>query len=362
MLILQVVGNKGRRGMETQVVDLCEALAGLGHRLVVACKKGGWVAEEVSGRLETLSYPMRRRFDFVSRRRFQADAERLRPDVIHAHGPVAWRVACRAAGKAGVPLVASVHGWQGISPDLALADRVLVVCRQLAERVGKAGVVESDISVVPNAVDTERYGPASGDTKTELRLQIGLPDGLLFASTCRLIPAKGHRTLIEAAARVVAGVGDVHFLIVGGGSPAYRKQLRDLCSRRKLGSAFVFMGQRADVPDILKAADALVHPSLEETASRAVIEAMASGLPVIAADVGGTRDLVRDGEDGLIVPAGSVEGFSEAITRLVTDAGLRTRMGHSARARAEREFSLSGVAPRVLDEYRMAQRRQVASE
>ena len=207
------------------------------------------------------------------------------------------------------------------------ADRI--VCN--AHRVGayivsKYLAPRAKVEVVHNGLDLERFSPRPGSHG----------DGLRIGTVGRLVPLKNLPMFIEAAALVRAECPTAMFYIVGVGPE--RAPMEQLVRERGLADAVCFLGERHDVPALLQEWDLFWLTSLWEGLPNVVLEAMASGVPVIATDVGGTRELVRSGTDGVIVPEGDVDAFVRHSQELLADPARRWRCGQAARAHAE-EFS-----------------------
>ena len=204
------------------------------------------------------------------------------------------------------------------------------------------------VEVVHNGIDVEAEAAKHG---AGLRAELGVPeDAVLIGEIARLCDVKGQRELIEA----VALVPGVHVALAGadleqGG--AYRAMLERLADERGVADRVHFLGFRADAAAVLDQLDVLVLPSWIEGLPVIVLEAMAHAKPVIATPVGGTAELVADGETGLLVPPRDPERLAEAIRSLAADPELGRRLGLAGRERVEREFSESEMTRRVLEVY-----------
>jgi glycosyltransferase involved in cell wall biosynthesis len=157
-----------------------------------------------------------------------------------------------------------------------------------------------------------------------------------------LWPVKGHRTLVEAVARLPADFQDLRFLCAGEGPE--RDYLAGRIAELGLGDRVILLGHRLDVPAILARAQAACLCSSAEGLSNALMEAMASRLPVVATQVGGNPELVRDGENGSLVPYGDVEALARALAELLSAPEQAREMGLRGRRRVESELSMERMA------------------
>lgn len=274
---------------------------------------------------------------------------RERPHIVHTH---AWGTLLEglvAARLARVPVV--VHGEHGTlqlktyqrwlqRAAWSRVNQLLSVSTRLAERMSQeTGFPLARIRTLRNGVDLARFGRAD---RGEVRSALELPEGDLVIGTIgRLVPVKDQGTLLKAAA-ILRRQGLPLTTLLAGDGPL-RGRLEDEAGRLGIASHVRFLGHRADAERVLAALDVFVLPSVSEGMSNTILEAMASGLPVVATRVGGADELVVHGETGLLTPPGSPERLAEALHVVLTDAGARRRMGTAARARAASEFSLSSA-------------------
>jgi glycosyltransferase involved in cell wall biosynthesis len=252
---------------------------------------------------------------------------------------VGFRAAYRGAGRV-------VDGFVCVSDDVAGAVRKAY--RPPVDR----------LFVIPNGVDVARYTVEDPRARDRVRAGLGLAaDSRLVVVVAKLFAQKGHRVLLEALRGVELATDDA-VLLVGEGPE------RESLERRagELGLASIrFLGNRPDVPELLAASDLLALPSLWEGLPMALLEAMAAGLPVVATDVAGSRQVVENGENGILVPPGDAAGLARAIARLLADPTERARLGRAARTRVEREFSAARQAARHAEAYQAAIARRQGS-
>ena len=250
-----------------------------------------------------------------------------------------------AARLARIPLIWHLRlnldlGWWNRLA-LKLADRIIVVSDYLRQEF------PSDISdsrkfvTVHNGVDVTAFQSKGARFGESLALEAGWQT---VGSVGTLTPRKGQLDLLRAFTQVLCRRPSTKLVMVGGtdgpDGDAYAERLRKYVSAEKLDEHVTFTGWRSDVASILCQLDLLVLPSFNEGLPRAVLEAMALGLPVVATNVGGTSELVVDGQTGLLVPAGDPDALATAIAAILDDPERARSMGRLGRERVEKNFSL----------------------
>jgi glycosyltransferase involved in cell wall biosynthesis len=277
-----------------------------------------------------------------------------------------------AAKLAGVPcIVASIRDMgiylspmkrQAQKLVCRLADRIVVNAGAIRDWLLEQGYPADKIVVIRNGVDTSRFG-ARGDglaLRRELDIPAGVPLAILLA---RLNPTKGIDCFFEAAVKIREQHPDAYFLAVGECyirnadgdiviDSAYRRALQDRVTSLGLADRVRFTGLRKDVPQILAAATVSVLPSVSEGISNSLLESMAAGVPVVATRVGGTPEVIDDGEHGLLVPPSDPQALADAISRVLGDPFLAAKLGANGRRRVAQEFSFEAVVRRTEDLYR----------
>ena len=279
-----------------------------------------------------------------------------RPDVFHAHlsWPLAAKYGLAAAALARVPaVVATVQLVPEMTLDrsnriqLGILDRgvgrYIAVSRDVKERLVRLGRPAGKIDVIYNAVEPERFEVAA---PAGLRADLAVdPERCVVLTVARLHDQKGHRFLLEAALET----GDAVFLFAGDGPerPVLEQRAREL----GVADRIRFLGEREDVPQLLAISDLFALPSLYEGSPLALLEAMAARRPVIASAIGGASELIEDGVDGLLVPAGDAPALAARLRRLCADPGLRSSLAERGRRRVEREFTAAATTARVTRVY-----------
>ena len=205
------------------------------------------------------------------------------------------------------------------------------------------------IFTIRNGVDLDLFGrPGS---KEALCGDLGVAAGsTLIATVGRLVEAKGHRYLIDAARQVVSHFPDAHFLIVGDGE--LRPELEGQAAILGVADHVHFLGTRKEVAGLLTASDLFVLPSLWEGLPVALLEAMAAAKPIVATAVAGTDETIIPGQTGLLVPPGDSLVLAVSISRLLREPAKATAMGQAARRHIERCFSAERNAAEHLGLYR----------
>ena len=282
---------------------------------------------------------------------FARTLRRSRPDVCHLHAGISWEghALAHLAHAAGVPCVvrtehlpfASTARWY-LSHYQALCrnvDRFICVSRECAQTYLAAGLAARQFRVVQNGIGAPR--PSAGRAEVLARLGLG-PAARIVLTVARLSEQKGHRYLLEAIPFVLKQEPHATFVWVGDGP--LRAELSERARALRLGDRLRLLGTRDDVPDLLAAADAFVLPSLFEGLPIVLLEAMQLGLPLVATDVCGTSELLRDRLHGRLIPLGHITRLAEALVELLQDTEQARRLGAAARAHVEREFSAARMA------------------
>ena len=281
--------------------------------------------------------------------------ERRRYDIIHVHllSYPAWPAVLvgRWLGKKTIIKIANsgtqsdllrmrqddmLPGQRLMLPLTLQADRLIAISQEIIGELRAAGVPAERIEYIPNGVQVPpapaRRAPVAGEVS------------LIFLG--RLVPSKGVATLLHALAQARAARPGLAWRLVVAGKGVLRAELERLAAKLDLAGAVQFTGPVDNVPSYLGQADIFVLPSLAEGLSNALLEAMAYGLPCIATRVGGTPELIQDGQTGLLVAPEDTAGLAAALVRLADDPALRETLGQQARQHVAAEFSLERIAQR----------------
>lgn len=356
MKVVHVEGGRHLYGGALQVLFLLEGLAREGVDNLLVCPPGSDVAARARGLgIGVREVPLAGDHDLIFIARLARILRTERADLVHLHSrrgvDVLGGIAARLAGIPGV-LSRRVDNPE---PRLAAAvkyrlyDRVITISEGIRRVLLAAGVPARKVICVPSAVDTERYRPGRGD-RGAFRAEFGLAEGeRTVAMIAQFIPRKGHRTLIDAMPAVLREHPRTRFLLFGRGPEEQR--IRSLVAERSLNERVTFAGFRDDLEHVLPCIDLVVHPAYMEGLGVSLLQAAACGVPIVASAVGGIPEVVRDGENGLLVRSGDAVALAGAIARLLADAGLRNRNGAAGRHLVESEFSVAAMVREHLAIY-----------
>lgn len=312
-----------------------------------------------------------------------AAAERMlqaeRPDLVHLNTSVLLPFAI-AANRLGIPVLWHVREVLGPSPWLRRWHGGFL-CRRAAVLVATSHAVRSclpcpeRVKIVPNGVDLGQYRLELLEQRDAIRDELGIdPNDRVVAILGSVQRVKGHWLLLDAVDALQTALPQVRVMVVAGGVPSgyagtFKGRVKralglpfdnlELLQRdaqdRRLKRLFYWTGFRTDIPRVLAACDALVFPSLRpEGFGRPLIEAMAMARPVVATDLGPSREIVEPDVSGLLVSPSDPLALAQCLFQLLTDAALGERLGRAGRERVERDFSLPQHVDRMVELYRSA--------
>jgi glycosyltransferase involved in cell wall biosynthesis len=264
------------------------------------------------------------------------------PHIVHTpHG----HVFAGYYGRSLTTLFVLVERWAATFTDRIIGLTDQEIRDHLERGIGRPGQFVS----IPSGIEVEGFEHARGEPGA-VKAALGLlPSARLIGSVGRLEPVKGHRHLLEAFGDLAPRFPDLYLALVGEGE--LLPELRAVAQRPGLADRVLFLGWRDDVPSLLRAFDLFVFPSLNEGMGRALAEAMAAGLPIVASRAGGIPEVLGDGGAGLLVEAGSASALARGIETLLLDPAIRDRLGKAARERA-RGYSVEMMLRKLEDLYR----------
>ena len=280
--------------------------------------------------------------------------------IVHSHDYKTDVLALLLRAYEGVIPLSTAHGWSGETRKdrfyydvnkrtLRRFARVLAVSGRIKDELLRYGCRPERVVVVPNGIDTGDFRP-DATVRAHVRRQLQVaPETFVVGAVGRLETVKCFDSLIDAFRIVRERLHGARLLVIGEGPQ--RAALEEQIVRLGLTEACVLLGHRSDVSALCQAFDVCVQSSRSEGSPNAVLEAMALEVPVVATDVGGTRELITHGEHGLLVPFGDVRAIAGAIETCATDPAARDRRVRAARARIESELSFDGRCRKVEGVY-----------
>jgi glycosyltransferase involved in cell wall biosynthesis len=294
-----------------------------------------------------------------------------RTEIVHSHDAytsVFGTLWARMAGVRGV--IASRRSWH--SPHLQgrimranrfayrLADRVVGNSPSVARLVEtEGGVPSSRVVTIPNFLDPQAYDAIPSDERARMLGELDVPEGAFIVGiVARLTPVKDHSTLLRAVASLKARISTLHVILVGDGPE--RPRLTEETKALGIEQMVHFAGERPPAPNLHGLFDVSVLCSTSEAFPNSILEAMAAARPVVATNVGGNPDAVREGETGLLVPSADADALASAIFRLYSEPALRTSFGAVGRANAETGYGAPAVIEQVERLYEQLAGRSVA--
>jgi glycosyltransferase involved in cell wall biosynthesis len=236
---------------------------------------------------------------------------------------------------------------------LRRADHFLAISTDIAEELHRYGVQPRAIERVTNSVDTNRFCPVTASAKAALRRTLLLPaDGTIVTFTGRLVSYKGLPLLLRVWEQVQRVHSRAMLLLVGSGGLDIHNceaELKRLVEAKGLQRSVRFTGDVHNVHEYLQASDIFVFPTEKEAFGISLLEAMACSLPVITTPTGGIKDFLIDGQNGLLVEAGSFQQLWQAIDRLLTDASLAGSLGRAALSTARERYTRDVVLEQHIE-------------
>ena len=339
-----------------------DAFAAAGYEVVTASAPGPY-AERLVARgivhhpLRHATRSMAPHRDLAALAELRRLFKELRPAIVHTHNPKPGVYGRLAAKAARVPVIVNtVHGLYAAPEDPWMRRAVVYGLERVAARCSHAelvqnpedlevlaglGIPRSKLHLLGNGVDLRRFDPATvpAARRDQVRAELGLgADDVVCGAVGRLVSEKGYRELFAAAAALTSTAPQVKIVVVGPEEP----EKADAITREELqqarSSGIRLLGARDDMEDLYAAMDMYVLASHREGFPRSAMEAAAMGLPVVATDIRGCRQVVEPGRTGMLVPARDAGRLAAALAAMGNDESGRRTMGAAGRAKAEAEF------------------------
>ncbi len=366
--ILQVLPKLDTGGAERVVVEICAGLAQAGHQPLIACANGPLSAMALRAGAEIVPLPLATKSPLAIRANASRLARLIRDreiDLVHAHSRAPAWSARWAARRTGIPFVTTYHGVYNEAGPLkrrynavmAAGDRVIAVSQFVGDLVqARYGTGADRLRVILGGVDAERFDPANiaGERVARLarqwRLPVGAPTVLLPG---RLTAWKGQSLMLQAMAQIRHR--DAVLVLLGGdqGRAKYMQSLVAEAEALGIAARLRLVGHVEDMPAALMLADVVVNASTDpEAFGRTVVEAQAMGRVVAAADHGGARETIIDGQTGFLFPPGNAAALAAMIDQVLDLAPeQRVAWGGQARDITIASFSVAAMQAAVLAVY-----------
>ncbi|MFA7001538.1 MAG: glycosyltransferase [Candidatus Omnitrophota bacterium] len=363
MKVMQVLPTLEVGGVERGVIDLARAMKRLGHETVVVSAGGPLVAE-----LKRLGVPhyelaVHRKSLWTLRLvpRLAEIIRKERVDVVHARSRVPAWISWLAARQASVPFVTTCHGYYSkhlLSRVMGWGKRVIVISRIIGRHmIDHFGVSADKIRLIHRGVDLQQF--SAGPVSVRGRRKTG-DEVFRIINVGRFSPIKGQVEFLRAVHLLRRRVPSLEVLLAGSegrGKHKYTETIRRTVEQLGLESCVQLLGTRRDIPELLGRCDLLVLSTLvPEAFGRVLIEAGAVGVPVLSTHVGGVLDILEDGVNGSLVPAGDVDAMAEAMLVLWRDPEKAARMARALQEKVVSQFSLDEMAERNVAVYEEVRR------
>lgn len=376
MKILQTNFHRGWGGEASSVLTLALGLQRRGHEVMLAAPADGELFRRAlkaglpafGGLIYRRGFGWHNFRDLLAMRRL-VKAQRF--DVIHAHGSMdGWIASLAVLGLRPRPLlIRTRHNLKPIQRHVfnrwyfrSLVGHVVAISASIRDAMIGAGFVTPErVTVIPSPPDLAPF--LAGADGAAVRRELGIPrEAQVVTTVARLQPEKGVDILLRAFAGLAPSHPDARLVICGSGREV-KLQLQAMIAEAGLQGSVLMCGFRGDVPAVLAATDVYALPSRAEGLGFSLLEAMASGCPVVASRVGGVPEIVTDGRDGLLVEPENPIALASAIGRLLDSPELRAKLGAAGRATAQERFATERLVARVEELYLrlLDQRRELDS-
>jgi len=364
MKILQIVPELNFGGVEIGTVDMAKQLLLLGHQPIIMSSGGKLVDTLRKMGIVHYTLPVQKK----SLRLFQTArdvAEIIRKDkidIVHARSRIPALIAYLATRRTSACFITSCHGYYShhlLSHVMGWGERVIVISHSIGRRmIDTFQVPPERVRLVHRGLDIHKY---PFDTA---RFQMGQKrqkDKFIVANIARITPLKGHKTFLQAVRFAKRTFPTMEVWLIGsaGKKKKYFEEILSLIDKFGLQDSVKLFGARSDIPDLLKQVDLLVlSTSVPEGFGRVLIEAGASGVPVIATRVGGVLDVIDHGKDGILVPPGEPLAMSNAIQKVFSEYEHYEQVAKTFRAKIEEHFTLEVMAKKTVAIYEEALRKK----
>jgi len=365
MRVLHIISSGGMYGAEAVILNISHSLnSGSDRSLLGLFSNSSNPNHQLHERavkegIESHLIPCKGQIDRTAIASIRELAVQTHADIVHAHGYKADIYVYFALRRSRIPFVSTCHTWYdndllaslyGVADRFVLQNyaRVVAVSDEVKQRLLKAGVRAEKVDLVRNGIDLRPFDNAVPSLRKEL------PSGYtqIVGLVGRLAWEKGVDIFLRAADRVLREFPSARFVVVGEGPD--KDKLEQLVDELKIRGSVSMLGRRDDMPSVYASLDVMVSSSRQEGLPMAVLEGMASRLPLVASAVGEVPAVVLDGRTGVLVPPEDVDSLAAGIVGLLRDPAMRKHLGAAARQRVEEEYSAARMTADYLSVYAQA--------
>ena len=352
--VLHTESSTGYGGQEIRTLAEVQWLLRHGWGALIACQpESPLFAEAKASEIPVEPFRMRRATDVGALLRLRRLIRDRGVSLVHTHSSVDSWIAGIAAKSLGRPVVRTRHVSIPIRRRRALvyrlADRIITSGESVRSIVIAAGIAPERVVTISAGVDGDRFHP--GVSGRSVRRELGLGEVPVVGLVANVRGSKGHNVFLDAAGTVLASRPDARFLIVGDGVGFEEVSRR--VRQMGLDTSVRLTGFRRDVPEVMAALDVLVLPSIRsEAISQVIPQALAVGTPVVASTVGGSPELIRDGENGRLVPPGDSRALADAILSLLRDPERARAMARAGQTMVRERYTIDATMARTTAVYR----------
>ena len=290
---------------------------------------------------------------------FEAVIKEHKPDIVYINTSVSF-AAAQAARQLGYPVIWHIRelfsdvggemkvpfGFKWLIQLIFRTYSTQLVTISKAVSSNMLGKEVKKVHIVPNAVSTSFFNDVPDRKHARKKFDLS-QNGRIIGVPGTLRPMKGHPFFLHAVAPLLDAHPDLFIAITGDGEDKYVRELKELVDALHIGARTRFLGSIDDMPSFYRACDVVCIPSVAEPFGRTVIEAFATGVPVVATDVGGIKEIVDHEKNGLLIPYGNQEALTTALMRILDDKDLSDRLSTSARQKAESHYHESSYKSRI---------------
>ena len=347
MNILYLTNHLNHGGITSYLLTLSSGMKKAGHNVFLASSGGELEGAFKQEGIICINIPIDTKKELslkILSSLFKLSAENKRSifQIIHAQTRTTQVLGCLLSRRLKIPYLSTCHGFfrRRLLRRLygCWGSRVIAISDSVKEHLQNDFKVKpEDIAVIYNGIDIVKFKAGSSEEGADKKRGLGLGAGPVAGIVARLSDVKGHIYLIEAMKNILEEFPSAKLLIVGEGRE--KERLLEGCRRLGVSDSVIFYPCVADTREILQAMDIFVMPSLNEGLGLGLMEAMASGLPVVASAVGGIKDLISDGKTGLLVEPKDSAGLADKIKGLFRDPERRKSLGLNARALIAQDFA-----------------------